>query len=99
MIIRNSDIIERMERRGDYSSASEFRNTLRENGHSESDWADRYNPADGAQYSHVGNCAEEAYRDLRYDERREEERQEEEQRQREEEHRYYLQQQEQMQEE
>lgn len=78
MSFRNSDIIDRMERNGDYGAASEFRDTLREHGHSEHDYADRFNPADGAQYSYAGDRAEQAYEDLRYAERREEERREEE---------------------
>lgn len=78
-----------MERNGDYGAASDFRDSLREHGHSEYDYADRYNPADGAQYSYAGDRAERAYEDLRYDERREAERQEEETRlQYEQEHQY-----------
>lgn len=80
MSIRNRDIIERMERNGDYSASIDFRDSLREHGHSEYESADRYNPADGAQYSYAGDRAERAYEDLRWDERREEERHEEEQR-------------------
>ncbi len=79
MSIRNRDIIERIERSGNYSSAQEFRKTLRENHHSEHECADRYNPADGAQHSHTGDIAEQAYHSLRRDAAREEERREEEQ--------------------
>jgi hypothetical protein len=78
-MIRNSDIINRMERNGDYGASSDFKDSLREHGHSESDWADRYNPADGAQYSYAGDRAEKAYEDIRREERnREEQRREEE---------------------
>lgn len=80
MSIKNKDTIEAMERRGDYSAAMEFRDTLREHGHSEYDRPDRFNPADGAQYSYTGDCAEKAYQDLKSEERREEYRREEEQR-------------------
>lgn len=80
MSIRNEDIINRMERNGDYGAARDFRESLREHGHSEHDYADRYNPADGAQYSYAGDRAERAYEDLRYAERREEEKREEEMR-------------------
>lgn len=77
-MIRNSDIIERMECNGNYGEADEFRNTLREHGHSEYEYADRYNPADGAQHTYAGDKAEQAYEDIRRQERREEERREEE---------------------
>lgn len=88
-MIRNSDIINRMERNGDYGAAHDYRDSLREHGHSESDFADRFNPADGAQYSYAGDRAERAYEDMRQDERRKEERQQEEEQQRQEEQEYY----------
>jgi hypothetical protein len=77
-MIRNQDIIDRMERNGEYVSAIEFKNSLHEHGHNEDDFADRFNPADGSQYSRAGYVAEEAYKDIRRDERRKEERQQEE---------------------
>jgi hypothetical protein len=98
MSIRNENIIDRMERNGDYSAAQEFKESLREHNHSEYDRADRFNPADGAQYSYAGDCAERAYEDLRRDERRAEERQEEERQQEEDYYRHQQQQQEEQQE-
>ena len=74
----NRDIIERMKDSGDWSSALEFEEKLRDHGHSEYDRPDRFNPADGARYSHAGDCAETAYRELRSRELRKEERLDEE---------------------
>lgn len=87
--MRYEDVIARMERNGDYSSAQEYRDSLMGRGISEYDSVDKYNPADGAQYTYAGDRAEEAYRDLIRQERREEERWEQEEAERQ----YYEQQQ------
>ena len=98
-MIRNSDIINRMERNGDYGEAHDYRDSLREHGHSEGDFADRFNPADGAQYSYAGDRAERAYEDIRREERRQQEWQEEEQQRKNDEQEYYRRQYEQISEE
>lgn len=69
----NKDIIRQMENSGDYTAAREFEDSLYDHGHSQFDRIDRYNPADGAQYTYAGDRAEEAYKDLRRLERKREE--------------------------
>lgn len=75
--MRYLEIINRMERNGDYSAAMDYKESLRESGISEHQNVDRHNPADGAQHTYSGDRAEEAYRDILASERRAEERREE----------------------
>jgi ribosomal protein S21 len=74
------DVIREMKSRGHYHDAEEYQNALRRDYHSEHDTVDRLNPADGAQHTHTGRMAEEAFENLEWRARREEERREEERR-------------------
>lgn len=79
-----------MERMGYCGEAQEFKDSLQEHGHSEYDYADRFNPADGAQHTYAGDRAEEAYARLEREQRyREEERRQEEQYYEEQQRQYY----------
>ena len=80
MNIKYKDIIEKMERNGYYGEAKEYQDALRKHGYSEYENADRYNPADGAQYTYAGDKAEESYHNLRHEDQREKETKKEEQR-------------------
>lgn len=75
------DVIERMERNGDYGEADSYRRALEHHGHSEWDSVDRFDVADGAAHTYAGDRAEEAFRDIQRDERHREELRAEEQEQ------------------
>jgi hypothetical protein len=74
-----------MEGRGNYSEAEDFRRGLEQHGYNEYDHVYRGQEADGMAHTYVGDCAERAAEELRYQERREERRLEEEDQRREDE--------------